>query len=543
MSEQKIIVPDIGGAEGVDVIEILVKEGDTLALDDPLITLESDKASMDVPSPVAGKVKSIAVKMGDKVSEGDLILTVSAEASTQNSDVSEPKKVSEPKSSPISHENTEKNSESNSPKTPHESAKKISAKEILIPDLGGAKNVDVIEVLVKVGDSVEKDASLVTLESDKASMDIPSPYSGKIADIKIKKGDKVNQGQVIALINTEDTSSPAQSAQAPAPVHTPTPTPNETISSKVDDKKPMASSDKESIYAGPAVRRLARELDISLTHIQGSGEKGRVTRDDVKQFVKNKMHSGGGSGLALPSVPAIDFTRFGEVETQPLSKIKKLSGANLHRNWVTIPHITQFEEADITEMEAFRQAEKKRAEEKGCKLTPIVFVMKAVVAALKEYPIFNASLDSTGEHLILKKYFHLGVAVDTPNGLVVPVIRDVDKKSLFELAKELADISAKARDKGLSLTDMQGSCFTISSLGGIGGTAFTPIVNAPDVAILGVSKSAIKPVFDEASGNFKPRLMLPLSLSYDHRVIDGADGARFAVFLARCLSDIRTLLL
>jgi pyruvate dehydrogenase E2 component (dihydrolipoamide acetyltransferase) len=412
-------------------------------------------------------------------------------------------------------------------------------KEIRIPDIGGGKNVDVIELLVQVGDTVAIDQSLMTLEGDKATMEIPSPAAGKVHAFKIKVGDKVSEGDVILTLEcaeealaVQPSAPPQKAAQSAAPE---APVPSAPPQSPVDT--PRARGE---IHAGPAVRRIARECGIDLSRIVGTGEKNRITKEDVQQYVQAALSRADG-GFSVAAAPAIDFSQFGEIETKPLSRIKKLTGVNLHRSWVSIPHVTQFGHADITEMENFRVQQKENAEKQGVKLTPLVFIIKAVIAALKAYPHFNASLAPNGEQLILKQYFNIGVAVDTPNGLVVPVIRHADQKSIYVLAKELAQISAKAREKGLSLTDMQGGCFTISSLGGIGGTAFTPIINAPEVAILGVSKASIQPVYQHDA--FLPRLQLPLSLSYDHRVIDGAEGARFIVSLAGYLSDIRTLLL
>lgn len=428
----------------------------------------------------------------------------------------------------------------------------MALEKVTIPDIGGAKNVDVIEVFIKVGDQVTKDMSLITLEGDKATMEVPAPLSGVVKEVLIKVGDKVSEGSVIAQVETDAETKPqkaaAQTASPPKQEKT-----AEKSSEKSSEKfeqpqttapaKTEAEEEEEDIHAGPGVRRLAREFGVDLNQISGSGPKNRIQKEDLQNYVKQKMKSGNEAGLAIAAAPSIDFSKFGQTEVKPLSKIKKISGASLHRNWVTIPHVTQFGEADVTEMEQFRVQQKTLIDGRETKLTPLVLVMKAVVAALKEYPIFNASLAANGEQLILKKYFHIGVAVDTPNGLVVPVIQNVDKKGLFALAAELAQISKKARETGLSIADMQGGCFTISSLGGIGGTAFTPIINAPEVAILGVSRTQTKPVYDEASGQWQPRLMLPLSLSYDHRVIDGADGARFLVYLTSRLSDIRTLLL
>jgi pyruvate dehydrogenase E2 component (dihydrolipoamide acetyltransferase) len=408
---------------------------------------------------------------------------------------------------------------------------------VLVPDIGGGK-VDVIEILVKVGDAVTKDASLLTVESEKASMDIPAPYAGTIKSIKVKVGDKLSEGD--AIFEVESSSPAATTHQEPSSVGATGWSPSQSAKgdqpvapAKFPPAQPISNS-QANLYAGPAVRRIAREFGIDLTQIRGTGEKNRITKEDVQNYVRQRL-SQADSGFNFPAVPTIDFAKYGAISVEPLSKIKKISGANLHRNWVSIPHITQFDDADITDLENYRQTQKAETEKQGVKLTPIVFVMKAVVAALKQYPQFNASLDSSGENLVLKKYFHIGVAVDTPNGLVVPVIRDVDQKTVFDLAKELAAISKKAREKGLTPMEMQGGCFSISSLGGIGGTAFTPIINAPEVAILGLSKTQTKPVWRDNA--FVPRLMLPLSLSYDHRVIDGADGARFVTYLAQQIMD------
>jgi len=401
-------------------------------------------------------------------------------------------------------------------------------KKILIPDIGGAVNVDVITVFIASGQTVAVDEALITLEGDKASMDVPSTEAGVVESVAIKIGDKVSEGDLICTIRVSTQSvvthreKPATAAKTPPP-----PPPPSSIQPTIDIAL--------DVHAGPAVRRLAYEVGVDLKKIKGTGEKGRITKEDLKKYVVDKIHRAeSGGGFSFPPQPAIDFSKFGKTETQALTKIKKISGANLHRNWVSIPHITQFAEADITDIEQFRKKHADQAKKDGFKLTPIVFVMKAVVAALTQFPIFNASLDVSGDNLILKKYFHIGIAVDTPNGLVVPVIRDVNQKSLFDLAKELGVISEKARTKGLSIADMQGGCFTISSLGGIGGTAFTPIINAPEVAILGLSTSQLKPHY-LSDGTVSPRLMLPLSLSYDHRVIDGADGARFIVCLTEKL--------
>lgn len=424
-------------------------------------------------------------------------------------------------------------------------------KEIKIPDIGGATDVDVIEVLVKPGDKVNKEQSLITLEGDKATMEIPSPYVGTVDAIKIKIGDKVSEGALILTMQVDETataekpaSAAASSAAKPSKPETEKPVPAKPTPVAAPTPTPTVLTEAKSftdVHAGPSVRQMARELGVDLPRVRGTGPKGRILKEDVQAFVKAELQKAKSGGLGVPPAPVIDFSKFGEIETKPLNKIKRLTGINVHRSWITVPHVTQFDEADITEMEAFRQSQKEAAEKEGVKLTPLVFLMKAVVSALKEFPIFNSSLDASGENLIYKKYYHIGIAVDTPNGLVVPVIRNVDCKNMLELAKELADISKKAREKGLTIAEMSGSCFTISSLGGIGGTAFTPIVNTPDVAILGVSKSSMKPVYQ--NGQFVPRLMLPLSLSYDHRVVDGADGARFIVYLSKRLAEIKTLLL
>jgi pyruvate dehydrogenase E2 component (dihydrolipoamide acetyltransferase) len=416
---------------------------------------------------------------------------------------------------------------------------------VTVPDIGGGENVDVIEVFVKVGDTLAAEDPLATLEGDKATMDIPSPLAGTVTAVKIKVGDKVSMGSAIVEIDLASAGSadakaaPQEAAkQEPAVEEAAKEAPKAVVEQPAVQETAVSP---ESVYASPAVRRLARELEIDLSAIRGTGNKGRITKEDVRGYVQTRMNSGSGGGLAVSDMPAVDFSKFGPVETQALSKIQKLSGRNLHRNWVSIPHVTQCAEADITEMEAFRQNEKEGLAKQGVRLTPLVFLMKAAVAALKAFPKFNSSLAPSGEELVMKNYFHIGVAVETPNGLVVPVIRDVDKKGLVELAQELATISKKARETGLSMAEMQGGCFTISSLGGIGGTSFTPIINAPEVAIMGVSRTQKKPVW--TNDEWVARSMLPLSLSYDHRVIDGAAGARFVTYFADCLQDLRKLLM
>ncbi|MBI5429451.1 MAG: dihydrolipoyllysine-residue acetyltransferase [Nitrosomonadales bacterium] len=423
-------------------------------------------------------------------------------------------------------------------------------KKVLVPDIGDYKDVEVIEVAVKAGDSVKADQTLITLETDKATMDVPAPFDGVVKEVKVKAGDKVSEGMLIVTMAgggaaaAQVAPAPATSAAAPAPAAS-APAAKPVPAAAPVASAPAAASSASSTHASPSIRRFARELGVNLAQVKGSGEKGRVTRDDVQNYVKQSLAqprgAAGGNGLQVLAAPVVDFAKFGTIETKPLSRIKKISGANLHRNWVTIPHVTQFDEADITEMEAFRKELNTEYAKQNIKITPLAFMLKAVVVALQQFPEFNASLDASGENLVLKKYFHIGVAVDTPNGLMVPVLRDVDKKGIVQLAKELGEISAKARDLKITAADMQGGCFSISSLGGIGGTAFTPIINAPEVAILGVSKASIKPMHQDDT--FVAKLMLPLSLSYDHRVIDGAAAARFIVFLSQTLSDVRRLAL
>jgi len=428
-------------------------------------------------------------------------------------------------------------------------------KEIKVPDIGGATGVEVIEILVKEGDEISKDTPLVTLESDKASMEIPSPAAGTVRSVKLKLGDKISEGDVILILTSSESpasepaakaeSTPAVAAKADVAKDEEKPVQPPVAGSKPSEPEPVSASEATTdslsvvISAGPGVRRLAREFGVNLSEVAGSGRKSRISKEDIQQFIKTRLQGKATGGFSLPVAPSIDFSKFGGIELKPLSKIKRLTGVNVHRAWVTIPHVTQFDEADITELEQFRKAEAEQV--KDFKLTLLAFVCKVVSKALAVYPQFNSSLDASGENLIYKQYFNIGVAVETPNGLVVPVIKDVNQLSVSDIAKEMARLSSKARDKGLMPTDMNGGCFTISSLGGIGGTAFTPIVNSPEVAILGLSRSAIKPVYSD--GDFKPRLMLPLSLSYDHRVIDGAEAARFTRFVADSLSDIRRILL
>lgn len=532
--ETKVKVPDIGGATSVDVIEILVKPGDEITVDTPLITLESDKASMEIPSPLAGRVSKLLVKVGDKVAEGDAILLLEGEKTTAKS-APETTSVEAPVAPTKAQEITPPTSK------PESDASQIV--EVYIPDIGGASDVDVIDIMVAAGDTVKKEQALLTLEGDKATMDIPSPYAGTVEKIALKTGDKVSQGSLVLTMKTREvqTTTPVEKPAQEQVLATVAPV-KMAEAEKPTIPQPLESTSGLVVAAGPAVRRMAREFGVNLNEVVGSGRKKRITKEDVQQYIKSRMLAKPAEGgFALPQAPVIDFAKFGAIETKPLNKIKRLTGANVHRAWITIPHVTQFDEADITDLEAFRKEESTQAEHAGYKLTLLAFVTKAVVSALKHYPQFNTSLDASGENLIYKQYYNIGIAVETPNGLVVPVIKDADQLSIGDIAKEMGAISKKAREKGLSPADMSGGCFTISSLGGIGGTAFTPIVNSPEVAILGLSRSAIKPVYQK--NKFKPRLMLPLSLSYDHRVIDGAEAARFARYIADLLGDIRRALL
>lgn len=521
---EQIAVPDLGGADDVDVIEVLVNVGDTIRKEDPLLTLESDKASMEVPSPIDGEVVSIDVSVGDKVSAGTVILSLKTSNATGDESMTSTEAVT-----PTQSQDSE-----------------ASVIDIVVPDLGGAESVDVIEVHVQASSTLSADDPVLTLESDKASMEMPAPFSGEIIELTVSVGDKISTGDVVGRMTVANGSvakvTPPASAAKPAPREAAAaPSPAQAV-----QQEPVVDVSQAGLYIGPAVRRLAREFGVDLSRIKGTGNKGRITKEDLQSYVKTELQQaqqGGGMGFNFPDLPVVDFKKFGHIEEEPLSKINKISGAFLHRNWVSIPHVTQFEDIDIEEMEALRQRHKQEAADKGIKLTPIVFVMKALQATLKAFPRFNASLSKDGQSLIMKQYYNIGVAVDTPNGLVVPVIREVEQKGAMELAAELGAISKKAREKGLTPADMQGGCISISSLGGIGGTAFTPIINAPEVAIVGLSRSYRKPVYNPSTNSFEPRLTLPVSLSYDHRVIDGAEAARFIVHLASRLADMDNLIL
>jgi pyruvate dehydrogenase E2 component (dihydrolipoamide acetyltransferase) len=535
---QEVRVPDIGDFKDVDVIEILVKPGDTVAAEQSLISLESDKATMEIPSPSAGVVRELRVKVGDKVSEGTpiLVLEDGAAGAPAPKPAAAPARAAEPAAA--------------APTAASKPAPAGGTRRVDVPDIGDFKDVDVIEILVKPGDTVAAEQSLISLESDKATMEVPSPAAGVVKEILLKVGDKVSQGAPILVLAEAGatvaaaTTAPqvpppaelARTAETPIPARTP-PVPAEVTGSGPAGFKPHAS---------PSVRKFARELGVDLARVAGSGPKGRVLQADVQTFVKGALARGAAApaapvlgGLTVLPWPQVDFAKFGPIEAQPLSRIKKISGANLHRNWVMIPHVTNNDVADITDLEALRVQLNKENEKSGVKLTMLAFLIKAAVAALKKHPEFNSSLD--GDNLVLKRYYHIGFAADTPNGLVVPVIKDADKKGVMEVAKETGELAKQAREGKLKPADMQGGTFSISSLGGIGGTSFTPIINAPEVAILGVSRSSQQPVWDGRA--FVPRLMLPLSLSYDHRVIDGALAARFNAYLAQLLADFRRAML
>lgn len=546
---QEVKVPDIGSSAKASIIEVAVKPGDTIEVDQSLITLESDKASMEIPSPAAGVVESVSVKVGDEVGTGDLILVLKGATGAQ------PKQAaSAPAAAPSAAAPAE--AEAAAPAAAEEPAGE-STEEVRIPDIG-ADAASVIEMLVKVGDSVEAEQSLITLESAKASMEIPAPKAGVIESIAIKVGDEAKTGDLILTLKVQGkaTAKPAAAAQAPAAA------PEQAKAANVQGSAPAKaapqaapaaapSRDGSKVHAGPAVRQLAREFGVELSAVPGSGPKGRILKEDVQVYVKAELQkaksapaaaaAGATGGAGIPPIPTVDFSKFGEVEEVPMTRLMQVGAANLHRSWLNVPHVTQFDSADITELEAFRVAQKAVAEKAGVKLTVLPLLLKACAYLLKELPDFNSSLAPSGKAVIRKKYVHIGFAVDTPDGLLVPVIKNVDQKSLLQLAAEAAALAEKARNKKLSADDMQGACFTISSLGHIGGTGFTPIVNAPEVAILGVSKATIQPVWDGKA--FQPKLMLPLSLSYDHRVINGAAAARFTKRLGDVLTDIRTMLL
>ncbi|MEN5161890.1 dihydrolipoyllysine-residue acetyltransferase [Achromobacter spanius] len=555
----QIKVPDIGDFKEVEVIEVLVAVGDTIKAEQSLITVESDKASMEIPASQGGVVKSISVKVGDKVAEGAVVLEVeAAEAGAGAAKDEAPKADAKPAA-----KEEPKQAAAAAPKAEASASAPASGPvEIEVPDIGDFKEVEVIEVMVAVGDTIKAEQSLITVESDKASMEIPASQGGVVKEVKVKVGDKVAKGSVVVVVEggAQAAAAPAAKSEAAAPAakaEAKAEAKPEAAASSAPAARPAPAAALEDAnlkpgqlpHASPSVRKFARELGVNLSKVKGTGPKERITADDVRGFVKQALSaapaaaaaggSADGAALGLLPWPKVDFTKFGPIEAKPLSRIKKISGANLHRNWVMIPHVTNNDEADITDLEALRVTLNKENEKSGIKVTMLAFLIKAVVAALKKFPEFNASLD--GDNLVLKQYYHIGFAADTPNGLVVPVIRDADKKGILQIAQEMTDLSKKARDGKISPAEMQGGCFSISSLGGIGGTSFTPIINAPEVAILGVSRSSHKPVWD--GKQFVPRLMVPLSLSYDHRVIDGASAARFNAYLGALLADFRRIAL
>ena len=545
MAIEKITVPDLGDAADVEIIELLVAVGDTVAENDSLMVLESDKAAMEIPAPMAGVVKSIAVNLGDQVNTGSEILSLEVEGAASAEDAkpeaSEPEQLAESKSEPTESE-TQQQAE---PSADAPSAAPAQSEEsvVKVPDLGTDDEVDVIEIHVSVGDSISADDPLITLESDKAAMEVPAPQDGEVLELLIKVGDKVKTGtDVIRITGAAAAASPSPApasseseAVAPAPSAAPAP-------AAIPEVPAVHAEQSGKVYAGPAVRKLARELGVDLALVLGTGARSRVVKEDIHAFVKARINNPpAAAGTSISAVPDVDFSQFGEIEEVARSKMEKVTATNMQRNWSSVPHVAQFNEADVTELEDFRAELKPEAEKKGVKLTFLPFLLKACAKALAEYPQFNVSLHSSGEYVIQKKYYHIGVAVATEAGLVVPVIRDVDKKSIYELADEVIELSNKAKQRKLKLEEMQGACFTISSLGAIGGTGFIPIINAPEVAILGVSKTEIKPVY--RNGEFQPRKMLPITLCYDHKAVNGVDGGMFADYLVKLLGDIRRLAL
>jgi pyruvate dehydrogenase E2 component (dihydrolipoamide acetyltransferase) len=526
----EVVVPDLGDFADVEVIEVLVKPGDTVTAEQGLITLETEKATMDIPSPAAGTLRELRVKTGDRVSTGSVIAVLDTDgAAAVDPRPEEDRTVLQPKLAKPAPDAAA-------------SAAAPAPRPIVVPELGDFADVEIIEVLAKAGDEVAAEQGVVTLETEKASMDVPAPEAGKILEVKVAVGGRVSAGDVLMIIQpaaaTAARSTAAAAAPAPPPTRVASPPQRPAASRPSPAARSVVAGSPTTFaeaHASPSVRKLARELGVDLGRVRGSGLKGRVTADDVKAFVKEVMLGGGGAGTALPAVPTVDFAKYGRVETQALTRIQKISGPRLLASWINVPHVTQHDEADITELEEKRVALKAQAEQRGIKVTPLAFIIRACAIALAEMPHFKSSLAPDGEHLVIKHYTHIGFAADTPNGLVVPVIRDADKKDLYEIAKALAELSERARNGRLQADDMQGGVFTVSSLGGIGGRFFTPIINAPEVAILGVSRSTWQPVYRDLA--FVPRLMLPLSLSYDHRVIDGAKAVRFTTRLGEILAN------
>lgn len=536
----EIRVPDLSGSDAVPIIEVAVSVGEEVDEEAPLITLESDKASMDVPSPHKGKIVSLTVKEGDSVSTGDVIGTmeIAGEAPAQ------PQAQAAPAPAEAAPQQQAASAASSEP----------VRQELRVPDIGGSDNVPVIEVAIAVGDEIGEEDTLITLESDKASMDVPSPYKGRVLEVAVKEGDTLSEGDLIGYVEVAGAAPAAQPQQIPS-ASAPASQPAAPKAASASEPSTEALADNQrgtssKVHAGPAVRMLARELGADLAQVKGTGPKGRILKEDLHSFIKQRLsqpaakassaaQASGGAGI--PPIPAVDFSQFGNVEEKPMGRLLKAGATNLHRSWLNVPHVTQFDESDITELEAFRKSMKDEAAKQGAKLTPLPFIIKACAYALRKFPQFNVSLNADGDKLIWKDYVNIGVAVDTPDGLMVPVLRDADKKSVIEIAIEFADLAKRTQEKKLKREEMTGGCFTISSLGSIGGTAFTPIVNAPEVAILGVSKAQMKPVWDGQT--FQPRLMLPLCLSYDHRALNGADGARFTAFIGQLLGDIRRLVM
>lgn len=541
MAIENIKVPDLGDASEVEVIELLVSVGQSVEENDSLLVLESDKAAMEIPAPMAGVVKSISVNLGDQVSTGSEMLSLEVDAGS----AAEPAPTEEVEPEPAVEE---------APAAPAEKkaapAAAASSQIIEVPDLGTDDEVEIIEVHIKENDTIAVDDVLITLESDKAAMDVPAPYAGVVEALLIKVGDKVKTGSEIAKVlaevpvSKEQEDDPAQAAATEAdtktePAAAPVTNSPTTEPAAKSQSAPAVSSGK--VYAGPAVRKLARELGVDLSQVKGSGAKSRIIKEDVQEYVKSKINSPGGQAPTVSAIPDIDFSQFGDVEQVPRSKLHKLTAVNMHRNWNSVPHVAQFNEVDVTDLEEFRAELKGEAERREVKLTFLPFLLKACAKALQEYPQFNVSLHSSGEYVIQKKYIHIGMAVATEAGLVVPVIRNVDQKTIWQLAQEVIDLSNKAKSRKLKSEEMQGACFTISSLGAIGGTGFIPIVNAPEVAILGVAKTDIKPVYID--GGFVPRKVLPITLSYDHKAVNGVDGGLFATYLGKLLGDVRHLAL
>ncbi len=545
MAIETVTIPDLGGAESVEVIELCAAAGDAVEQEDSLVVLESDKASMDVPSPVDGSVVKYLVAEGDTVKVGDAIAEIETSAAdTVTEEVVEAQPAPEPE--PVAEE----------VEAPQAAAVSETSEQIaLVPDIGSDDKVELIEVSVAVGDQVEEGETLVVLESDKATMDVPSTLTGTVVSMIAKEGDKLGTGDQVAVIEVSGGSDSAVQEADPepqsqavtetiAPATAPEVKPEPVSVPSIETSEPVANGSAE-IYAGPSVRLLSRELGVDLSQVAGTGPKGRIQKDDVNNFVKAALQSGGNtgstSGPGIPNIPAVDFSQFGEIETVKLSKIQKVTADNMQRNWLNVPHVTQFDDADITELEVFRKSLKLEGEKKGIKVTPVTFIIKAAAAALAANPEFNRSLAGDGENYVQKHYINIGMAVDTPRGLVVPVIKDADKKGIWEISADVITMATLAREGKLKPSDMQGGCFTISSLGAIGGNGFTPIVNSPEVGILGVSKSQMKPIWN--GSDFQPKLMLPLALSYDHRVINGGDAGRFMTYLVKILSDIRHMTL